>query len=70
MLKSRVSENSRFRWFGGLHNVFKMRDLFVQNNDAYMFMDFNIEWRYERACFDSVCDFHRFQAVYHRIMGW
>jgi len=44
--------------------------IFVMSNDAYMFVDLHFEWNYERSNFDSVCDFHKFVSVFHRIMEW
>jgi len=39
-------------------------------NDAFVFMDAVVEWNYERSDFDSIVDFHRFEAVFMRVMGW
>lgn len=72
MLKSRKTSDSPLRFSGHLNTrtAFVRRDIFVLGNDAYMFMESCGEFKYDRASFDSVCDFHRFQAVFHRIMGW
>ena len=35
-----------------------------------VFVDANVSWNYDRPSFDGVVDFHRFLAVFNRIMGW
>jgi len=47
-----------------------MLDIFRLCNDAFAFMDAVVEWNYERPNFDSVVDFHRFEAVFQRSKGW
>jgi len=47
-----------------------MFELFRLVNDAFMFMDLVVEWNFDRPSFDSVVDFHRFEAVFNRVMGW
>jgi len=47
-----------------------IREIFVLSNDAFMFMDAVVEWNYERLNFDSVIDFHRFEAVFRHSKGW
>jgi len=44
--------------------------IFSLGNDAFAFMDAVVEWNYDRANFDSVVDFHRFEAVFQRSKGW
>ena len=50
--------------------VILMFELFRLVNDAFMFMDLVVEWNFDRPSFDSVVDFHRFEAVFNRVMGW
>jgi len=47
-----------------------MHSIFVLCNDAFMFMDLVVEWNFDRPGFDWVGDFHRFEAVFFRVMGW
>jgi len=64
------------RYFG--ENVLQARELANERwyedlslgNDAFAFMDAVVEWNYDRSNFDSVVDFHRFEAVFQRSKGW
>jgi hypothetical protein len=47
-----------------------MLDIFRLCNDAFAFMDAVVEWNCDRPTFDSVIDFHRFESVFNRVMGW
>jgi len=47
-----------------------VHEIFCLSNDAFAFMDVVVEWNFERLHFDSVVDFHRFEAVFQRAKGW
>lgn len=47
-----------------------MQEIFCLCSDAFVFMDAVVEWNFERPNFNSVLDFHRFEAVFHRLKGW
>jgi hypothetical protein len=46
-----------------------MREIFMLSNDAFLFFDKFVEVNGSRCDIDLL-DFHRFQAVYHRLKGW
>lgn len=55
-----------------MHALFDLlvHEIFCLGNDAFVFIDTVVEWNYERLNFDSVVDFHRFEAVFNRLKGW
>jgi hypothetical protein len=69
-MKASLVEAVPFKRYISVQRGVVMRDIFVLSNDAFMWVDAEIYWNYERSSFDSVCDFHKFMSVFHRLMGW
>jgi hypothetical protein len=55
--------NLRFEW--------TRRAIFLESSDAFEFIELNVDWRFHQwGSALALVDFHRFQAVYNRLMGW
>ena len=46
-----------------------MREIFMESNDSFLFFDKFVEVNGYRSDI-NLLDFHRFEAVFHRLKGW
>lgn len=55
--------------FYSVRDWLRVREIFVASNDAYVFFDANVDVNHDLGDLDCG-DFHRYESVFKRIMGW